>query len=113
MIPIQKSKRKRTANIKNKFKKGLKEIVSIFSFVSRSNIAASIGILDIAGFEKLQNNSFEQLCINLVNEKLQSFMNRKIFTMELEIYQSEGVHLDGIHFENNDALLAMFETVKF
>jgi myosin-6 len=68
--------------------------------------------LDIAGFEKLQNNSFEQLCINLVNEKLQSFMNRKIFTMELEIYQAEGVELDGIHFENNDDLLAMFETVN-
>ncbi|XP_053409096.1 uncharacterized protein LOC123560719 isoform X2 [Mercenaria mercenaria] len=77
-----------------------------------SSIAANIGILDIAGFEKLQNNSFEQLCINLVNEKLQSFMNRKIFTMELEIYKEEGIQLDGINFKNNDELLAMFETPK-
>ncbi|XP_060583227.1 myosin-IIIb-like [Ruditapes philippinarum] len=86
--------------------------LSTLLFASRSNISASIGILDIAGFEKLQNNSFEQLCINLVNEKLQSFMNKKIFTMELEIYHAEGVELDGIHFENNDDLLAMFETPK-
>jgi myosin heavy subunit len=83
---------------------------SVFS--SRTNIAASIGILDIAGFEKLQNNSFEQLCINLVNEKLQSFMNRKIFTMEIVIYKEEGIHLDGINFTNNDALLEMFEKVR-
>ncbi|XP_053372896.1 unconventional myosin-IXa-like [Mercenaria mercenaria] len=77
-----------------------------------SSTDASIGILDIAGFEKLKNNSFEQLCINLVNEKLQSFMNRKIFTMELEIYKEEGIQLDGINFKNNDELLAMFETPK-
>ncbi|XP_053372898.1 uncharacterized protein LOC123560715 [Mercenaria mercenaria] len=77
-----------------------------------SSIAANIGILDIAGFEKLQNNSFEQLCINLVNEKLQSFMNKKIFTMELEIYKEEGIQLDGINFKNNDELLDMFETPK-
>lgn len=72
----------------------------------------TIGILDIAGFEKLKTNSFEQMCINLVNEKLQSFMNRRVFTTEMELYKAEGIELDGIHFKNNDDILELFEKVR-
>ncbi|KAH3703114.1 hypothetical protein DPMN_078143 [Dreissena polymorpha] len=73
------------------------------------DIKANIGILDIAGFEKLRTNSFEQLCINIVNEKLQNFMNKQIFTMEMELYAAEGVQLDDVKFENNDQLLRLFD----
>jgi myosin heavy subunit len=50
-----------------------------------------IGILDIYGFERLQRNSFEQLCINLANERLQQYFVENVLVAEQNLYRREAL----------------------
>lgn len=55
-----------------------------------------IGILDIYGFERLERNSFEQLCINLANERLQQYFVDNVLVAEQGLYQREGLEWKGL-----------------
>ncbi|XP_054068367.1 unconventional myosin-XV [Rissa tridactyla] len=63
--------------------------------------ALSIAILDIYGFEDLNFNSFEQLCINYANEYLQFFFNKIVFQEEQEEYLREQIEWKEIPFSDN------------
>ncbi|XP_075948058.1 unconventional myosin-XV [Anarhichas minor] len=69
------------------------------------NEALSVSILDIYGFEELQVNSFEQLCINYANETLQFFFNRVVFQEEQEEYMREQIKWQQQPFSHNQACL--------
>ncbi|XP_028287990.1 unconventional myosin-XV [Parambassis ranga] len=69
------------------------------------NEALSISILDIYGFEELQVNSFEQLCINYANETLQFFFHRVIFQEEQEEYMREQIEWQQQPFSHNQECL--------
>ena len=68
-----------------------------------------IGVLDIFGFEIFENNSFEQLCINYANEKLQQFFNKHTFKEEESVYVSEQVPYTKINFIDNQPVLNLIE----
>ncbi|NWV04644.1 MYO15 protein, partial [Ptilonorhynchus violaceus] len=49
----------------------------------------AVGIVDIHGFEDLEVNSLEQLCINFANEHLQWFFSQTVIAQEEEEYSQE------------------------
>lgn len=53
------------------------------------NVTSFVGLLDIFGFEILENNSFEQLCINYTNECMQQMFFKHVFDREQDLYAGE------------------------
>ena len=68
-----------------------------------------IGLLDIFGFEKFAFNSFEQLCINFTNEKLQQFFLAPVLKSEASEHEREGVELHDVVIPDNQPVIDMLE----
>jgi len=73
----------------------------------REKAVGKVGVLDIFGFERMQFNSLEQICINYTNEKLhQTFIN-EVFETEKKVYRDEGLDPGAINFTDNAKVLEM------
>jgi len=68
----------------------------------------SIGILDIFGFEDMHINGFEQMFINLANERIQHLFNTIMFEREKLTYEAEGISSDFLKCPDNLKCVQMF-----
>ncbi|KAI9800655.1 MAG: class II myosin [Sarcosagium campestre] len=79
------------------------------SLKARGATSQSIGILDIYGFEIFDRNSFEQLCINYVNEKLQQIFIQLTLKTEQEEYAREQIKWTPINYFDNKIVCELIE----
>lgn len=79
------------------------------SLEAKEGLDKSIGILDIYGFEIFENNSFEQLCINYVNEKLQQIFIQLTLKTEQDEYVREQIKWTPIDYFNNKIVCDLIE----
>ncbi|KIW56469.1 myosin-1 [Exophiala xenobiotica] len=85
--------------------------------VARTNVSLraqgavknTIGILDIYGFEIFEKNSFEQLCINYVNEKLQQIFIQLTLKAEQDEYAREQIQWTPIKYFDNKVVCSLIE----
>jgi hypothetical protein len=68
-----------------------------------------VGVLDIYGFEIFEHNSFEQFCINYVNERLQQIFIELTVRGEQEEYHAEGMKWKDIKFFDNKVVCELIE----
>lgn len=79
------------------------------SMAPRQTSASTIGVLDIYGFEIFENNSFEQLCINYVNETLQQLFIQLTLRAEQQEYAEEQIKWTPIKYFDNQIVLDCIE----
>lgn len=82
------------------------------SLKARGQTSNSIGILDIYGFEIFEKNSFEQLCINYVNEKLQQIFIQLTLKTEQEEYAREQIKWTPITYFDNKVVCDLIEGTR-
>ena len=66
-----------------------------------------LGLLDIYGFENLEVNTLDQLCINFANEILQNQFNERIFVLEKRMYEEEEIDITDVEFKDNSGVIEL------
>ncbi|XP_041663460.1 unconventional myosin-XVI isoform X2 [Cheilinus undulatus] len=70
--------------------------------------ALEIGILDIFGFEEFQRNGFEQLCVNMTNERLRQYVSEVLFQQEQAECLQEGIAMETPRSQGNQSAVLNF-----
>uniref|UniRef100_A0A8C7FKW4 Myosin XVI n=1 Tax=Oncorhynchus kisutch TaxID=8019 RepID=A0A8C7FKW4_ONCKI len=70
--------------------------------------ALEIGILDIFGFEEFQRNGFEQLCVNMTNERVRLYVSEVLFQQEQAECLQEAVAMETLRSPGNQPAILDF-----
>ncbi|XP_071000636.1 unconventional myosin-XVI-like, partial [Oncorhynchus clarkii lewisi] len=74
--------------------------------------ALEIGILDIFGFEEFQSNGFEQLCVNMTNERVRLYVSEVLFHQEQAECLQEAIAMETLRSPSNQPAVLDFFFLK-
>ncbi|XP_045475987.1 unconventional myosin-XV isoform X2 [Harmonia axyridis] len=82
-------------------------VTRVNSIIQRGGLhdAGRVSLLDIFGFENLEENSFEQLCINFASESLQLHFNKHVFKLEQQEYAKERLEWTDLTWADNTPVI--------
>jgi len=108
-VGLAKALAQRDAVAKTLYARLFKDMVELIgrSLGGKHEGGAVIGLLDIFGFEDMAINGFEQMFINLTNERIQKLFNDVVIQRELEIYSQEGIlgaAMFDMHADNSECV---------
>uniref|UniRef100_A0A6Q2Z872 Myosin motor domain-containing protein n=1 Tax=Esox lucius TaxID=8010 RepID=A0A6Q2Z872_ESOLU len=79
-----------------------------YEYVGSLYPALEIGILDIFGFEEVQKNGFEQLCVNMTNERVRQYVSEVLFQKEQAECLQEAVAMETLWSPGNQTAVLDF-----
>ncbi|CAF4064360.1 unnamed protein product [Rotaria magnacalcarata] len=84
-------------------------VVYVNTSISFKSSTSHISIIDTIGFENCPINSFEQICINYCDEKIQQIFNEHLVETARLLFQEEGIGLNKIDYIDNQDCINLFE----
>ena len=78
-----------------------------------SSISSFVGILDIFGFEFFPTNTYEQLCINYANERLQQLFVECVLRADQKEYELERINWNRMDFPDNSLIIHLLDQKVF
>ena len=76
-------------------------------FDSGKNVFA---IYDIVGFEILETNTLEQLCMNYANERIFQYLNQLVYVADKELFFTERIFVTSTSFFDNSLTIRLLDS---